>query len=125
MAIENQDFVLHQGTTLNLRFEVLAPDGSMLPLEDINNIWWGMIDIGGSEAAIVADYQMADGRIEYSESEPGIILVSISPETTFIEPGYYWHELRIQNGPNLFVASSGKVLVKPSLVSSFVDNRPV
>jgi hypothetical protein len=108
MAIENQDFTLHQRTNLNLRFEVSLADGVLIPQQDIDHASWGMVPLGMKEPALTVSTVTIEGD--------GIIVVKLTPSMTNLEPGYYWHELRVMNLGKLFVASSGKVLIKPALV---------
>lgn len=116
MASLNQDFVLWEGESKTIIFDVVDENGVPLPVNLGSTVKWIMqksaTDINGRILK-----STTDGITLSTNAEGGLrISVFLEPQDTASKsPGTYYHEVRvIDTALNETVAAIGKVTLKPS-----------
>jgi hypothetical protein len=112
MTVTNQNAVIYRGNTAILQVTLTdsdgdpyAPGGGAVVRYRISRNWYDM-----EEAALVVK-GLGTGITILA----GVATIDITAEETELEPGLYYHELKITDGPDVSTSMVGTVIVKKSL----------
>lgn len=121
MTVANQNAKIYKGNTAALTVAVTQADGT--PYDPTLNaeIRYRVAKSRYSdEVDCIVRKSLSDGGI--ADGGGGNIVIDLETVDTDLEPGVYYHELRVWDGGDVATAMTGAFVVKPAL-SMVSDNQ--
>ena len=120
MSLENQDFIAIQGTDFDIDFENIISEttGALVTSDSISRAVWGLVRMDNPYESALLITSDESANIEFPED--GKIRVKIHPEHfSHLDPGYYLHELKIDNRGRIVSLARGKMLLKIEIAKAY------
>src|SRR6266566_2875834 len=116
MTISNQNAKIYRGDTVTLFVALTQADGTPYD-SSINTVMkWRMLNNAyDDESLSVAKKDLGSGIVSVTSPAKGVNISLLSSDTN-LDPGFYYHQLVIWDGPDQTTAMVGLIILKRAVL---------